>query len=308
MTTHSSSLDNFLGYVAEHKKLFYPSIEQNRTKNTEAFMTLGSLMIDWAQKYIGEGFEQVLADGYVHFVTDVNKSQVKYERRGTYLNKSYKEVFENVYNNPEHMKYYHWGVYVTTFAWAHHLKIYTFFRQYFLPLLAEKNSGALLDLGSGSGIWSLLFLEQFPQWHSFGADISETSVEVANRMASVIEYADRAKFGVEDALLYTQENKFDAVLSCFLLEHLETPDKLFANIANNLNSGGYAFVTGALTAAEVDHIYEFRHESDIIRMAEESGFRVIAAYSAAPAEYPTTFKLLPRSMALVIQKRHHDVW
>ena len=41
---------------------------------------------------------------------DINRSQADYERRGTYLNKSYDDVYNSVYNDSKFMDLYHWGV------------------------------------------------------------------------------------------------------------------------------------------------------------------------------------------------------
>lgn len=302
----TGNLGKFLDEFSKNR-LFWPKIARNRERNPELFDELGGVMTEWAAAYLGDQeFAAELLRGYNSFVLDVSKSQVEYEKRGSYLNKSYDEVYQSVYNNPEHMQLYHWGVFTTTFAWEHHLKIYGFFRDYFLSLLPP--SGRLLDLGSGSGIWGLILLHKLGGWKLEGVDISERSVKLATDMTGTIGYADRAVYKVDDALAFQGDAKFDAAISCFLLEHVEFPDRLLANLAGNLNPGGYAFVTGALTAAEVDHITEFKRESEIVRLAEDAGFRVIATYSASPDFESTSFRLLPRSMALVLQKRRNDIW
>ncbi len=79
-------------------------------------------------------------------------------------------------------------------------------------------------------------------------------------------------------------------------------------MASNLETKAYAFITAALTAAETDHISEFRRESEIVLMAEEAGFRVVSMYSAAPPSHPDSHRFLPRSLALILQKRKNDIW
>ena len=307
MEMSSANLEEFLSHF-EKNKLFWPSVKRNREHNPLLFDELGSLMINWAKKYLGsEEYKDILIKGYKSFVSDVGKSQMEYEKRGAYQNKSYAEVYNSVYNNSEHMQLYHWGVYVTTFAWEHHLRIYSFFKEYFLPLLIEEK-GSLLELGSGSGIWGLLFLTKLSNWNVVGVDISESSVGIANKMREVTGLSQKTVYKVDDALSFASEKKYDAAISCFLLEHIENPERLFQNISNNINPGGYAFVTGALTAAEVDHITEFKYESQIVKMAEDAGFRVIGTYSASPSPYPINYKFLPRSMALIIQKRRNEIW
>ena len=205
------------------------------------------------------------------------------------------------------MDSYHWGVFATTFAWHHHLALYRFYRDYFLPLLAPE-PGRLLDLGAGSGVWHILTLRARTNWTATAIDISPRSIALASDLGKVFDLGQRAHCVEGDALQYRDEAPFDAALSCFLLEHLETPARLFENLAENLGDRSPAFVTGALTAAEIDHIAEFRRESEIIEMAEQAGFRVIASYSAAPERAIPTNRFLPRSMALVLRKRKGDIW
>lgn len=292
-------------YIKANKKIFAAAIVHNYNNQPERFTELGEVMMEWAKKYLGNDYLKVLADGYSSFVIDVNKSQMKYERSKQYQNKTYKQVFETVYNNEAHMNLYHWGVYITTFAWQHHLDIYTFMKNYFFHLLGK--NGNALDLGSGSGVWSLLLSTNLPQWKIKGVDISERSVGLSTKMAQINGFSN-VSFDLGDALIYKGKEKFDACVSCFLLEHLETPDKLFANISNNLNPGGYAFMTGALTAAEVDHIFEFKKESELTNLAEQHGFRVIATLSSAPSTHSKDFYFLPRSMAMVLQKKTNEIW
>ena len=64
-----------------------------------------------------------------------------------------------------------------------------------------------------------------------------------------------------------------------MIEHLEDPQKLLKNIAENLKEHGKAFVTLALTAAEVDHIYEIKFESEAVKLAKNSGLRVLETLS-----------------------------
>lgn len=299
-------IDLLLNSLQDTKKIFYKGMKANADRNYDLFNELGGLMLSWAKNYLGNNYIEILINGYASFVLDVNRSQLKYEIDNKYTNKTYEEVYRSVYNNPAHMELYHWGVFLTTFAWEHHLKIYDFFIKQFLPNLNE--SGQVLDLGSGSGVWSLLLLENLKNWKSIGIDISETSVGTANQMANLNGFNKRATFLESNALTYSGSQKFNAVISAFLLEHLENPNELFLNISNNLESRGYAFVTGALTAAEVDHIYEFRKESEIIKMAEDAGLRLVSCLSSSPSSHPEQLNFLPRSMAMVFQKKKNEIW
>ena len=94
----------------------------------------------------------------------------------------------------------------------------------------------------------------------------------------------------------------DACVCCFLVEHLERPERLFEVIRHLLRPGGRAFVTGALTAAQVDHIYEFRHESELIQMAEAPGLRLLRSLSANPRRRLRNARFVPRSMSMLLER------
>ena len=301
------NLEKFLDYFSQHCQVYFPAIQNTHLNHRKSFEELAPIMLNWAENHLGENWSKVLADGYLHFLMDVNRSQIEYERRGNYVGKSYDNVFDRVYNNPKFMNLYHWGVFVSTFAWEHHIKIYNLYRKSFLPCL-DLERGRLLDLGSGSGIWSFLTTHFLPQWTSQGIDISEKSVELSTTMAESSGLGNKVQFMACDALNFKGNEKYDAAISCFLMEHLEEPQLLLQNMASNLETRGYAFITAALTAAEVDHISEFRRESEIVSMAEEAGFRVFSMYSAAPLSHPDSYRFLPRSLALVLQKRKNDIW
>ncbi|MFH1933649.1 MAG: class I SAM-dependent methyltransferase [Pseudomonadota bacterium] len=297
---------DFMEYLKTRKPLYFKAVDRCYHQHVELFEELAECMLEWASGLLGKNYLDILSDGYVYFVNDVNRSQLKYQKAGKYENKSYTDVYKKVYNNSDYMNLYHWGVFVTTFSWEHHLRLYEYFNHQFISRLSDR--GEFLDLGTGSGIWSFLALRNKREWRALGIDISDYSVHMASQLAESSKLSERAEFAVGDALNFRSLKKFDAVISCFLLEHLEHPEKLFENAAYNLLEGGYAFITGALTAAEIDHIFEFRKESDLVNLAEDNGFRVVSLLSEGPLTHPREYFFLPRSMALILQKKRGDIW
>jgi 2-polyprenyl-3-methyl-5-hydroxy-6-metoxy-1,4-benzoquinol methylase len=283
-------------------------LERTRLGDEAGFRQLGNKMLQWSERALGPDHLDDLIYGYCEFVIDVNRSQLLYEQQRRYEHSSFAEVFEKAYSNEEFMQLYHWGVYLTTFVWSHHLRIYRFFENEFLqPLSGKKEHGSLLDLGAGSGIWHLLAGERLNGWDFTAVDISQPTIDRSRKMASSL-----ARTGIEhvcaDALTFEGDRQFDASISCFLLEHLENPEMLLKTMARNLKPGGIAFITSALTAAEIDHIKEFRRESELVVMLENCGFRVTRMYSSEPDNVPKDRYFLPRSIAFVAQKRTNEIW
>ena len=153
-----------------------------------------------------------------------------------------------------------------------------------------------------------LALAEAPSWRGEGVDISPTSVNWARALAEAAGTSDRANIHEGDALSFRPQCPAQAAISCFVLEHLEKPEALLGNMAEALEPGAPAFVTAAITAAEIDHIYEFRRESELVALAEQAGFRVCASYSAAPERRLPGRRFLPRSMGLVLERRHGEFW
>ncbi len=309
---HPSKRDRvarFLRRFAEARPAYFAEIRRSLDSHRELFHELAEPMLEWAELTLGPDFIATLVDGYCEFVTDVNRSQLRYEASGEYPARSYDEVFAQTYDSAQFMSPYHWGVYTTTFAWGHHLRLYEFFRSAFLPRLDRcAAEGAIIDLGCGSGVWHLLALRHRAGWRATAVDISETSIALTREMSQAAPDGGRVTHVLDDALTFRPGREFEAGLSCFLLEHLEQPAALLENLAACLKDRGHAFVTCALTAAEVDHIYEFRRESEVVEMAEEAGFRVTALLSAAPGSRREDSRFLPRSMAMLLQKKRNEIW
>ncbi|MDC0649746.1 class I SAM-dependent methyltransferase [Candidatus Puniceispirillum sp.] len=303
LLSYMNSEAKYQPFVRSIKKL-YERLPSSSAAYSEVFLEL-------AEKTIGRETYQTIADGYIAFVMDVNRSQVHYELSGQYANSSYEEVFQSTYDNEEFMKHYHWGVFASTFLWEHHIKITEFFNHTFLPLLSEEKNLRCFDLGAGSGIWSWQLVKHYQEAKVDAVDISKTSVKKLDEMMAHNDMQNRVTANLGDATSWPSSKQileYDCGISCFLLEHLEQPLKLFENIARLLKPRGVAFVTAALTAAEIDHIYEFKRESEIILMAEQAGLRVIETKSLGPSNYPKDGTFFPRSMALIVSKRGGKIW
>ncbi len=198
---------------------------------------------------------------------------------------------------------YLWGFTLTNFLWAHHMEISLFFRARFLSKLPA--DAAIVELAPGHGGWGVWALDELPGARLDGYDISPSSIVIARKIADGAGVGDRASYVEKSALDIggLPAESADACICSFVVEHLERPLQLFAGIAHLLKVGGRGFITGALTAAQVDHIYEIREESELVRMCEQNGLRVLETLSVGPRRTLSKARFLPRSMALLVQKR-----
>jgi ubiquinone/menaquinone biosynthesis C-methylase UbiE len=279
-----------------------------RELSPEAFARIASTYLGWYVEARGKCALPQAIDAFASFCSDVNMAQGRYELAGHYENKSFEECLHSVYGDAEKMTDYLWGVYFSNFLWAHHLDLMLFFEQRFLSRL--RSEGSLIEIAPGHGGWGLWALQQKPGLKLSGYDVSPTSMVIAGALAEAAKLGSRAHYEERNAMdLCLQPSPLaQACICCFLVEHLEDPAGLLKSMAHVLEPGGLAFFTGALTAAQVDHIYEFTTESELMLLAEQAGFRVLESRSVAPARQLSKAKFLPRSMALVMQKKTHDSW
>jgi len=304
----SQRVADFIAGFTRHNPVYTKKIVALAQGCPELFNELADPLLLWAENLLGKEYPERLFVGYEFFVTEVNQAQLAYETNKKYLYSSFSEVARHTYNSPDFMMLYHWGVYVTIFAWQHHLNIYKFFKERFLSRLARAKPGQIIDLGCGSGVWSLLTVSALPDWNGLGVDISPTSVQWAQKLAALTNFSGQCVFTEGDALLYHRQEPAQAGISCFLLEHLETPDKLLRNLHDSLVPGAPAFVTAAVSAAEIDHIYEFRKESEVVTMLEEAGFVVTDMLSSAPESFSRNRIFKPRSVAFVLTRKTNALW
>ncbi len=272
------------------------------------FDRIAGTCLRWCELALGVDALPKAADAFARFSSDVNLAQGRYELAGHYEHKSYEDCRRAVYDSPETMSDYLWGVYLTNFLWAHHLELLLFFERRFLPRLIGKDR--IIEIAPGHGGWGLQALHRTAGLRLEGHDISATSVEIASRLAAAAGLSGQARYRQGDALDLRDlpSPAADACICCFLVEHLEQPALLLESMAHVLAEGGVAFFTGALTAAQVDHIHEFRRESELVLMAERAGFRVLEALSVAPGRRLQRARFLPRSMALLLQKKSNADW
>ncbi|MFM9941292.1 MAG: class I SAM-dependent methyltransferase [Hyphomicrobiaceae bacterium] len=287
-----------------HRPKMLPGIEVARAPNPEYFDRIGGELIELVVKAYGEKHLKDVVEAYTLFTIKVNTAQLMYEDYGRYAPQSFDEVEAAVYSKLEYMTSYLLGVLVTTFAWEHHLRLVEFFEKYFIEPAAE---GKILEIAPGHGGWGLMALKRMPKMTLSGYDISEASMVIARKLSAANGFGARATYAKANALELDRipSGGYSHGISCFLIEHLPEPVKLLTNLYHHVKPGGRVFLTGALTAAQEDHIYEFRRETEIMQLAEIAGFRVVASLSDNPSrriKKGATF--IPRSMAMVLVR--HD--
>ncbi len=293
--------DKFIQELKICAPAYAESVIALSNKNSKKFRSIANDLIKIVARTHPNDWLSRLINGYIYFVTDVARSQILYESTGSYPNSSQKNILEDVYLNQELMQNYHWGMFATFFCWQHHLDLIIGFQERFLNKFDKRGPKKLIELGCGSGIWSFKALSAWSDTKAELVDISPFSVAETTLTANTLGLGDRVKVQQADITKFSPEKTTDAIISAFVAAHLDNPKAYFSKISSMLKPGGFAYVTVALNAGEIDHIYEFSYESEPILLAEEAGLTLTDAQLTRPVN--TEFKRkTPRSFAMILQR------
>lgn len=299
-----SRAERLLAHVeAEHPRSLR-GVQEARAVDPALFDAIANQFLGWAAGVHGEdeAFRRCVAafEGFSH---EVLMAQARYEADGHYESSSFAECEAAVYADASVMDDYLWGVFLTNFCWAHHMELSKVYLERFVRKLPT--DAKVLEIAPGHGGWGVWLLSEHPNAQLEAFDISPSSINIATSIATAAGVKDRATYTRRDAmdLAGRPGGTKDAVICSFLIEHLETPQRLVDTMAHELRKGGRAWLSGAITAAQVDHIYEFTSESQLVVMCEQAGFRVVETMSVAPQRLLPKARYLPRSMGLLLEKR-----
>ncbi len=293
----------FLKSLETRAKMFAPSARDTY----EANEALCSWMLDplarWAAAAYGDRAFDDAAKGYAKYCLGVWKSQQLYEKNGRYEPEKIADVITEVYEDEGYMVPYMWAAILIYPFWPSMISHIALYRDDFLK--AVQSGAKVLELASGHGVLSLLAAETRLDIHLEGSDISPPAVAVANRLREVSGHGGRVTFEVKDALklnLTEKRGTYQGIIAAMLAEHLEDPRPLFEVLAYHLADDGLVFFSTALESAQRDHTFEFHHESEPVKMAEEVGLRVTRLVCDAGTPV-SGGRFLPRALGMVLRRR-----
>ncbi|MBF0446465.1 MAG: class I SAM-dependent methyltransferase, partial [Magnetococcales bacterium] len=199
-------------------------------------------------------------DGYVRFSMDVSRRQSRFDDVGVYPQKSFNEVADEVYLNDDYMeRHYLPGLLLSHLLWPHHYRQSRFFVATFLHDMEIMGANSFVDAGVGTGFLSRLTLAACPDITGIGFDVSPAAKKFAQQQVANYQFADRYQCKLLDLCHQSTEVETDWLISAEVLEHLEDPLSFLQRLRAILRPGGKGFITAAINAAEIDHIYLYRN-------------------------------------------------
>ena len=238
---------------------------------------------------------------YLQMLADVNFESVQFLKTGEYTSKSFAEVNERVYNNPDVMEYYMHGLLMSQFLWKQHYDILLWFN--LMIGMNSRNIKNYLEVGGGHGLYISEALKLIGEQANYDlVDISKSSLTIAEKMIS----NDVVSLILTDVFEYFPLNKYDFITMGEVLEHVEEPIKLLQKLHTLLSDNGKLIITTPTNAPAIDHIYLFKGAEDIRYVISEAGFDIeeeLCVYSEdVSQEIAERFKISMMYAAVLVKK------
>jgi 2-polyprenyl-3-methyl-5-hydroxy-6-metoxy-1,4-benzoquinol methylase len=143
----------------------------------------------------------------------------------------------------------------------------------------------VFDAGSGFGQYSYYIAKNFPLATVYGSDLKEEQIVDCNQFFRTIGLL-RCSFAVEDLTKIQHKDKFDAILSVDVMEHIPDDMKVFQNFYRALRTNGQLFINtpsnlgGSDVHSEDDQSFVEEHArngygmEEIRNKLETAGFKV----------------------------------
>lgn len=158
--------------------------------------------------------------------------------------------------------------------------------------------GHCLDIGTGTGLLSLMIAQQNPDWHVEAVEIDKEAAEEAGRNCKAAGRQNQIRVIHQDILQYQPEKKFDILFSNppFYEKELKGDDPkrnrahhndgllltdLFKHCKNLLREQGRLYL-----------LLPYKREKEILQLLADAGYGIVQHIRVRPAERLEYFRIL----------------
>ena len=203
------------------------------------------------------------------------KLQKNLEETGKYLYSKFDEVEKNEYNvnNEVDGPDYLWGLYFSEIFWKIHHNFTNFSLNNFMSDLPS--TGNILEVPSGTGFFLCEFLRKNPNWFAVGVDLADSAIEFSHKLFQVNKISKNSYKIIKMNFHQLEPNKkYDRILCGEFLEHLEDPLSALKKLKSLLTDNGKLFVTAAVWAAHIDHIFLYKSSEEVRNHIKKAGLKI----------------------------------
>lgn len=211
---------------------------------------------------------------YVRTCHEHFKLQATLVRTGRYHISEINGVHASLYAEPGAMVSYLDGLLLTQVWWANHFSLVSMFRR-FLDSVPPKVR--YLEIGVGHGLYFTEVSARRSDIQATGLDISATALaytqalwrfRLGERPLAAMVHADVRRMTLQEI------GRFDAISVAEVIEHVPDPETVLAKVEELLAPDGVVYLTTAINAAAIDHVYLFEDVDEARALLTRCGFRI----------------------------------
>jgi len=227
------------------------------------------------QSFLGSEQEKIeAARSYNRMSMDFLREQIRFRKTGVYLLDDASLAKENVYSQPDVMRYYMVGLLLSYLLWPNHFEILRFLRS---SLQRIPKIESYLDIAPGHGLFTVEVMQRFPELKAVLLDISETSIHLTSRILAAFEIdLSMLSFINGDFLSVPIEgDNFDFISMGEVLEHVNDACGFLKRARSLLRSQGLIFMSTCANCPAIDHVYRFHNINEIRYMIRDAGLFIL---------------------------------
>jgi len=211
---------------------------------------------------------------YNRMTMDFLCEQIRFSKTGVYRLDNANLAEKNVYSQPDVMRYYMVGLFLSYLLWPNHFEILRFLKTYIHQISTIRR---YLDIAPGHGLFAVEVMHRFPDLRATLLDISETSLQVTSEILSTFQIEPfRLRFINGDFLsVPIPGDNFDFISMGEVLEHVNDPARFLETACRLLRPQGTIFMSTCTNCPAIDHVYNFHDVNEIRNMIYDSGLSIV---------------------------------
>ena len=178
----------------------------------------------------------------------------------------------------------------------------------------SSNTVNILDAGSGFGQYAYFLSKQSLKWNILGVDVKQEQIDDCNRFFKQINRSENVKFQYADLTKFSENQKFDLILSVDVMEHILEDVKVFKNFHQSMKKNGMLLIStpsdqgGSDVHHDHEHSFIDEHVRDgynideIKQKLEIAGFKNIEANYSYGSSGKISWKLSMKWPILMLNK------
>lgn len=226
------------------------------------------------QSFLKSEQEQIdAARSYNRMSMDFLREQICFSKTGTYRVNDASLVEQNVYSQPDVMRYYMVGLLLSYFLWPNHYEILKFLKEHIGKISIDN----YFEIAPGHGLFASEVLGRFTGIKATLLDISETSLQVTGEILNVFGVDQSRLTLINDDFLSAEikNNKFDFISMGEVLEHVNDASGFLVRARGFLKDKGTIFMSTCANCPAIDHVYHFRNADEIRSLISDAGLKII---------------------------------